>query len=123
MIKVLICFIFITNFALAENILNEQELNNYLKNVKCLVCQGQSVFDSNITPQNIVYDQMKFNSSISNIEFIDEDILAVVLKNGELWYTNIVTKDKVKLYPNEKRKVKVLNRIADEIAIINVKIK
>ena len=50
---------------------------------------------------------MKFNSSISNIEFIDEDILAVVLKNGELWYTNIVTKDKVKLYPNEKRKVKV----------------
>ena len=47
MIKVLICFIFITNFVLADNILNEQELNNYLKNVKCLVCQGQSVFDSN----------------------------------------------------------------------------
>ena len=62
---------------------------------------------------------MKFNSSISNIEFIDEDILAVVLKNGELWYTNIVTKDKVKLYPNEKRKVKVLNRIADEIGLNN----
>ena len=84
-----------------------------------ILYRSKSVFDSNITPQNIVYDQMKFNSSISNIEFIDEDILAVVLKNGELWYTNIVTKDKVKLYPNEKRKVKVLNRIADEIGLNN----
>ena len=84
-----------------------------------ILYRSKSVFDSNITPQNIVYDQMKFNSSISNIEFIDEDILAVVLKNGELWYTNIVTKDKVKLYPNEKRKVKVLNRIVDEIGLNN----
>ena len=39
-----------------------------------ILYRSKSVFDSNITPQNIVYDQMKFNSSISNIEFIDEDI-------------------------------------------------
>ena len=80
-----------------------------------ILYRSKSVFDLNITPENIVYDQMKFNSSISNIEFIDEDILAVVLKNGELWYANIVTKDKVKLYPNEKRKVKILKSIVDEV--------
>ena len=80
-----------------------------------ILYRSKSVFDLNITPKNIVYDKMKFNSSISNIEFIDEDILAVVLKNGELWYANIATQDKVKLYPNEKRKVKILKRIVDEV--------
>ena len=42
---ILIIFCFFSFFANAEN-LNNELLNKISKNIRCLICQGQSVYDS-----------------------------------------------------------------------------
>ena len=41
--KLLIIFLFLQNYSLAEN---SQEVDKISKNLRCLICQGQSVYDS-----------------------------------------------------------------------------
>ena len=41
--KLLIIFLFLQNYSLAET---SQEVDKISKNLRCLICQGQSVYDS-----------------------------------------------------------------------------
>ena len=42
-IKLIIIFLFLQNYSLAET---SQEVDKISKNLRCLICQGQSVYDS-----------------------------------------------------------------------------
>ena len=46
-IKIFLIFFILTNFSQSKSIENTEKLKNkILKNVRCLICQGQSVYDS-----------------------------------------------------------------------------
>ena len=62
-IKILI-LIFLFIFSISSNILSDESLNNKIyKNLRCIVCQGQSIADSNSdfaqTIKSVVNDKIK----------------------------------------------------------------
>ena len=57
-----------------------------------ILYRSKSVFDSNITPQNIVYDQMKFNSSMIPPTFGPiESISRITLSTLDIKPFNLLT--------------------------------
>ena len=67
---ILFIFCFFSFFANAEN-LNNELLNKISKNIRCLICQGQSVYDSQsdfaISMQLVIKKKLEEGSTESQI--------------------------------------------------------
>ena len=79
--KKLICYLlifFLSNNSLSYSIENERNLKNEIsKNIRCLICQGQSVYDS----QSDFAISMKIVIEKKIIEGLTEDEIYDYLKN------------------------------------------
>ena len=79
--KKLICYLlifFLSNNSLSYSIENERDLKNEIsKNIRCLICQGQSIYDS----QSDFAISMKIVIEKKLIEGLTEDEIYDYLKN------------------------------------------
>ena len=79
--KKLICYLlifFLSNYSLSYSIENERNLKNEIsKNIRCLICQGQSIYDS----QSDFAISMKIVIEKKIIEGLTEDEIYDYLKN------------------------------------------
>ena len=79
--KKLICYLlifFLSNNSLSYSIENERDLKNEIsKNIRCLICQGQSIYDS----QSDFAISMKIVIEKKIIEGLTEDEIYDYLKN------------------------------------------
>ena len=88
----LIIFLNISNYVSSKEILNESQIH---KNLRCLVCQGQSISDSNsdfaITLKLVVKDLIKNGKSEDEIyDFLSEKYGDWILYNPKLNAGNLL---------------------------------
>ncbi len=66
--KLLIIFLFLQNYSLAET---SQEVDKISKNLRCLICQGQSVYESNsefaLSVKNLISEKLNSGESEDDI--------------------------------------------------------
>ena len=93
-IKIIIYFILL-NFNIVNAETNSIDSNNIFKNLRCLICQGQSVADSNSefaqTIKLVVKDQIKNGKSESEIyDFLIEKYGEWIVYKPPLTKTNFL---------------------------------
>ena len=91
-IFITIFFLFFASSAAAEDKLNENQIH---KNLRCLVCQGQSIADSNsdfaITLKMVVKDLIENGKSEDEIyDFLSEKYGDWILYNPKLTAGNLI---------------------------------
>ena len=81
-ISLVLLFFVVTNSLSEETSKNQDQVNLISKNLRCLICQGQSVFDSD---SDFAVSMKIFISQKINEGYLEDEIYSLLIKKYGQW--------------------------------------